>query len=610
MTDRNSTTQNPPTQPKKRGGNRKPMTTEQYLAKARKKHGPKFDYSLVAYKHSTKPITIICPTHGNFEQKAHEHLRSKYGCQECAKEIAAEGKKLTTAEFIKNAKAKHGSKFDYSKSVYIDSATEVEIICPEHGPFFRTPNNHINGGYGCNECNSENVYDTDYFIERAKEAHRDRGVEYDYSKVEYKSAGEPVEIICKEHGSFFQAPQHHLKPHGCPKCAGNSKTTFSDFIERAKAKHGNKYTYDRSSYTAQRNKVKIHCSDHGWFELKGTAHINGAGCYVCSGRTRQRYSLTWEIFCAEADKKYKGQYKYTEGKFKGTASRVEIVCTECNTTFKQNAKTHLDTDVTPCPTCREQERREAHAKRYEARARKRHKGQFSYPEPVYDIDMGKATFHCNVCDKDFIQDPRHHIKSKGCPHCMAEERRKKGGAEFIAKASELHDDLYDYSKVDFYDSDTHVAIICSEHGEFKQRPYKHLMKKGCPECGMLKNAGWTRTNYIEFCQDYADGQATLYAIRCFKAGEEFLKVGITAYSVARRFKTDMPYDYTVLYEINADAGYIYDLEKRLHRILRKKEKRYIPKIPFGGYTECFSTIKPIESLLKELTTTEQMQLIA
>ena len=518
----------------------------------------------------------------------------------------------TPAEKFFDACAKiFGDAYDYSESVFVSRAKKIDIKCNTCGSKFSlTAQYHLTNKVGCNHCKWAEKKVA--FIARANTRHN---FKFDYSLVEYSGSRGDIDIICPVHGVFSQKAGQHLK-YGCRKCGEENshqrinrlnnkfKTSFADFVKVANGKHSSKYTYDESSYTAQRNKVKIHCSDHGWFELRGTAHINGAGCHTCNGR------LTWEWFCTEAGKRYKGRYKYFQNRFKGVKSRVEMVCTECNTTFKQNAKTHLDTDVTPCPTCREQERREAHAKRYEARARKRHKGQFSYPEPVYDIDMGKATFHCNICDKDFIQDPRHHIKSKGCPHCMAEERRKKGGAEFIAKATELHDNLYDYSKVDFYDSDTHVAIICSVHGEFKQRPYKHLMKKGCPECGMLKSAGWTRTNYIEFCQDYADGQATLYAIRCFKADEEFLKVGITAYSVARRFKTDMPYDYTVLYEINADAGYIYDLEKRLHRILRKKEKRHTPKIPFGGYTECFTTIKPIEPLLKELTTTEQMQLIA
>lgn len=41
---------------------------------------------------------------------------------------------------------------------------------------------------------------------------------YNYSKVNYKNAHTPVEIICKKHGSFWQTPNKHLDGKGCPKC--------------------------------------------------------------------------------------------------------------------------------------------------------------------------------------------------------------------------------------------------------------------------------------------------------------------------------------------------------------------------------------------------------
>jgi len=53
---------------------------------------------------------------------------------------------------------------------------------------------------------------------------------------------------------------------------------------------------------------------------------------------------------------------------------------------------------------------------------------------------------------------------------------------------------------------------------------------------------------------------------------------------------------------------IYDLEVKLHAFL--ENYRYKPVIKFKGYTECFTTIKPIERLLKRLSTTEQLQLLA
>ena len=55
--------------------------------------------------------------------------------------------------------------------------------------------------------------------------------------------------------------------------------------------------------------------------------------------------------------------------------------------------------------------------------------------------------------------------------------------EFIQKAKEIHGNKYDYSKVKYVNNKTKVCIVCSEHGEFWQRPDSHLyMKTGCPKC--------------------------------------------------------------------------------------------------------------------------------
>ena len=62
------------------------------------------------------------------------------------------GVKLTTEEFIKRARKKHGNEYDYSKVDYKNNHTEVIIVCPKHGDFPQTPNDHLNGS-GCSKCN-------------------------------------------------------------------------------------------------------------------------------------------------------------------------------------------------------------------------------------------------------------------------------------------------------------------------------------------------------------------------------------------------------------------------------------------------------------------------
>lgn len=56
---------------------------------------------------------------------------------------------------------------------------------------------------------------TEEFIQKSKVVHDDK---YDYNKTVYKTAKDPVCIICKKHGEFYQTPNSHLQGHGCPKC--------------------------------------------------------------------------------------------------------------------------------------------------------------------------------------------------------------------------------------------------------------------------------------------------------------------------------------------------------------------------------------------------------
>ena len=58
--------------------------------------------------------------------------------------------------FIDKSKLIHGNKYNYSKSVYINNLTKVEIICLECGKcLFQTPSGHM-AGHGCRDCETKN----------------------------------------------------------------------------------------------------------------------------------------------------------------------------------------------------------------------------------------------------------------------------------------------------------------------------------------------------------------------------------------------------------------------------------------------------------------------
>lgn len=62
------------------------------------------------------------------------------------------------------------------------------------------------------------------------------------------------------------------------------------------------------------------------------------------------------------------------------------------------------------------------------------------------------------------------------------KNKKPTNHEFIKKSKEVHGDKYDYSLVDYKNNYTKIKIICKEHGIFKQSPSNHLLGKGCMKC--------------------------------------------------------------------------------------------------------------------------------
>ena len=189
---------------------------------------------------------------------------------------------LTTKSFIEKANSVHKNKFDYSKVNYVNSKTKVCIICPKHGEFWQTPGSHLSGR-GCNLC-SKPIHNTESFIAEAKKVYGDK---YDYSKVEYVDSHTKVIVICPIHGEFLVSPNNHIKGRGCYKCgraASSEKQslTTEEFILKAKKIHGDKYDYSKVKYVNNHTRVCIICPKHGEFWQKPMKHLSGQGCVKCS----------------------------------------------------------------------------------------------------------------------------------------------------------------------------------------------------------------------------------------------------------------------------------------------------------------------------------------
>lgn len=221
--------------------------TKKFIEKSKVIHGDKYDYSKSEYIKNDNKVIIICTEHGEFLQTPHNHmhLTKPKGCPQCGLINSVNNRTSNINYFIERGNNIHNNKYDYSKSIYINSKTPLTINCPIHGEFYQKPNNHLNG-QGCPECgkllaiefNKETKsLSTEKFIEKSKIIH---GNKYDYSKTNYINYNTKVCITCFVHGEFKQYPgDHYSKGCGCPKCALEVNKSENKLVENLKNKINN-----------------------------------------------------------------------------------------------------------------------------------------------------------------------------------------------------------------------------------------------------------------------------------------------------------------------------------------------------------------------------------
>ena len=250
---------------------------------------------------------------------------------------------------------------------------------------------------------------------------------YDYSLVEYKNAKTKVIIICKIHGEFPTLPSCHSSPkvkRGCPKCA------------------------------IKRNSDK------------------------------QRF--TKEQFIEKAKITHGDTYNYSLVEYKNTDTEVIIIC-HIHGEFKQSPNNHYKKG---CKYCGIESARNSkikyNIKTFINESNKIHGTIYDYSKVEYKDLSTKVII---ICKKhgEFIQLPCGHLYGYGCQKCGRDIIRFTK-EQFIKKATEIHKDKYDYSKVEYENQTIAVIIICKTHGEFYIRPKNHIHgQSGCPDCSNKKS---------------------------------------------------------------------------------------------------------------------------
>jgi Zn finger protein HypA/HybF involved in hydrogenase expression len=111
-----------------------------------------------------------------------------------------------------------------------------------------------------------------------------------------------------------------------------------------------------------------------------------------------------------------------------------------------------------------------------------HGDKYIYEDIKYVNNHTKINIFCRVHGV-FEQVPKAHLLGQGCPICKGTDTKTLTKNVFMDKSNIVHNNKYLYTISNYISNHTKIDILCKNHGEFSQKPYDHLLGKGCPKCG-------------------------------------------------------------------------------------------------------------------------------
>lgn len=297
------------------------------------------------------------------------------------------------------------------------------------------------------------------------------------------------------------------------------RLTTKEFIEKSRAKHGDKYDYSEVNYSNNSTAVKIICpkDGHGIFWQGPNKHMVGQRCPKCAAEVPSKPRNTTEDFISRAEKIHNYKYDYSESIYVKARENIIINCQKNNHGyFEQKAYSHLS--GVGCPKCALDEKYEKNTQKFNLetfieKSKAIHGDKYDYSEVVYKNVETRVKVKCKEHNEFFMIRPKSHMKNVGnsiCESCHKSRPlnsgawKKRTQDEFINLSKELHLNKYDYTKVNYQNDKTKIIVICpiDNHNEFLVSPNNHLKLKGCPKCkdskGEIEIRRYLENNKIEY----------------------------------------------------------------------------------------------------------------
>lgn len=229
----------------------KELTLDTFKNRMHELYGDKYTFVWSDYKNKQSMIRFTCKEHGDQLRSVTGLLDGK-GCAYC-------NGKFYPPDWIKNARAVHGEKYEYDESRPPQRATDIiRYKCPVHGWQETRYDCHVLQGCGCALCAGvQNKLPTEdrkqRWIERCRKKFNDR---FDYSQFEYVDNDTKGTIICREHHcSFITDPWTHLRGSGaCPLCSSSKgEAIIRTWLENNKVKFDTQYKLPNENLFCKRH---------------------------------------------------------------------------------------------------------------------------------------------------------------------------------------------------------------------------------------------------------------------------------------------------------------------------------------------------------------------
>lgn len=332
----------------------------------------------------------------------------------------AKGKymKRTHEQFVKDVELKNPNVEILGAFEKVEN--KIQVKCKICGHIWNAKASHLLEGQGCPKCARERsrknqAKSQQEFVEEISIKHPTIEV-----MGQYVNAFTPIKLRCEVCGNEWETkPTNLTRGHGCPMCAKNKSKLTSKRLrtheEYVKGVQKSKpYIEVVSKYKASKGKVKCRCQKCGsvWETRADTVVVRG--CPNCdSERTTQlkkpHKDFLHELYQSNPNISVLGQYESMDKK-------ILVQCSICGCQWTPTPYNLLCGHG--CPACALKKSGELQTK-----AQKEFEHDVSLFNPTikvigkYQGNKNKVKVKCLVCNNEWMANPSHLIKDRGCPKC-------------------------------------------------------------------------------------------------------------------------------------------------------------------------------------------------